>query len=147
MAFNKLVPLGFLFSLNCDMTVAPTRVPATGKALQGLSTPSAGLRKRDVKPEDFRHCFASTAWLGSREHSGSCFLHQESWLPVPWHRKGDKYGARDTWRSSPACPLTWCPGLGAAAGEGSALPAQGAKLCGAAGGTFGQGLSQVPSPV
>lgn len=48
MAFNKLVPIGFLFSLNCDMTVAPTRVPATGRALQGLSTLSAGFRKRDV---------------------------------------------------------------------------------------------------
>lgn len=59
MAFNKLVPIGFLFSPNCDMTVAPTRVPATGKALQGLSTPSAGLRKRDVKAEDVRHCFTS----------------------------------------------------------------------------------------
>lgn len=83
MAFNKLVPIGFLSSLNCDMTVAPTRVPATGKALQGLSTPLAGFRKRDVKPEDFRHCFSSTAWLGAGAHSGSCSLHQESCLLPP----------------------------------------------------------------
>lgn len=73
MAFDKLVPIGFLFSLNCDMTVAPTRVPATGRALQELSSPSAGFRKRDVKPEDFRLCFNSTAWLGegTRGHAFS----------------------------------------------------------------------------
>lgn len=95
------------------MTVAPTGVLATGKALWGLSTPSAGLGKRDVKAEDVRHCFTSLhGWEWG--NTGSCFLQQEFRLPLPWHswgnRKGDKYGARDTCRSSPACPLTWCLG-------------------------------------
>lgn len=137
------------------MTVAPTRVPATGKALQGLSTPSAGLRKRDVKPEDFRHCFTSSAWLGAGNTLGHAFSTRSPAFPLPWHRKGGRYGVRDTWRLRLACPLTWCPGLDG--GGGVALPVllqvrdqhylPKVPNSGAAGGTFVQGLTQLPSPV